>query len=341
MLSSFSGCDAACLHVLSRPISVCQTLGLNDPSTRWLLASLQGSRFTACEIACFAHHAMIVPATEDGAGRLTACALAEHSVRRGSSHQRNSAMRRSSRRDAHMQARIAKLDTSNLSHYSLPTLQRLAKDMNLSNYSRLSKSELVVQLVAEIILANMSLGWSVPEVAHGHLDEEEGAAGDEVERSSRLARPARSHSPRSGSPGAGTVYRFGGSYDSVDERGGASDVEVEEEVSAETLQRGQDMFSRLQQWLPKFGGASAHSAGHESGRVPGHAAGPVKRPVLTGSGQVALGGDNVEQDFESLSALSMSQLQELCEDLGVEGWSRMRKHEMVGALLMDVYGLQH
>eukprot|EP00892_Ulva_mutabilis_P010744 jgi/Ulvmu1/8041/UM004_0278.1 len=273
-------------------------------------------------------------------------AMPEHSVRRGASSQRNSAMRRSSRRDAHMQTRIANLDTSNLSHYSLPTLQRLAKDMGLSNYSRLSKSELVVQLVAEIILANMHLGWSVPEVAHGHLDEEEDAEGhavsDTADHSVRQHVPLQSGSQRSRSPSPGTVYRFGGSYDSEDERDAGSDVEVEPEVSPEAVQRGQDLFSRLKQWLPKLGRGPAGSSGAVV--AEGHGGGPShapKRTVRMGSGEVALGGENVEQDFECLSALSMSQLQELCEDLGVDGWPRMRKYEMVGALLMDVYGLQH
>lgn len=273
-------------------------------------------------------------------------------------------MRRSSRRDAHMQARIAKLDTSNLSHYSLPTLQRLAKDMGLSNYSRLSKSELVVQLVAEIILANMSLGWSVPEVAHGHLDEEEHEAHAEGEgpgsglqqttfhQSSTppsAAQPAASHRP--GAPGSGsprTVYRFGDSYDSEDEHDMGSDVEVEPEVSPETVQRGRDMFSRLKQWLPKFGAAPVGEQSSSAVAGQGLSSGgqsstarPLQRHIVSGGKNVALGGANVEQDFECLSALSMSQLQELCEDLGVEGWQRMRKYEMVGALLMDVYGLQH
>lgn len=281
---------------------------------------------------------------------------AEHSVRRGAVGQRNSAMRRSSRRDAHMQTRIANLDTSNLSHYSLPTLQRLAKDMGLSNFGRLSKSELVVQLVAEIILANMTLGWSVPEVAHGHLDE---ADGDEAEREGEAAQPlsARagsrgSGSPRSGSRLAGsprTVYRFGKSYDSEDE-GHDSDVEVTPEVPPDTAQRGQDVFSRIKQWLP-FGGAGGPAAAHDrtgahvqqrasEGRQ-GEKAQPGQSRLVTGAAQVSLGGANVEDDFESLSALSMNKLQELCEDLGVEGWQRMRKYEMVGALLMDVYGLQH
>lgn len=263
-------------------------------------------------------------------------------------------MRRSSRRDAHMQARIAKLDTSNLSHYSLPTLQRLAKDMGLSNFSRLSKSELVVQLVAEIILANMTLGWSVPEVAHGHLDEDgdgDGApeqVGEPVHPRSGSQRSGsqRSLSPLSGSPR--TVYRFGDSYDSEDEDYD-SDVEVSPEVPPETVQRGQDVFSRIKQWLP-FGGAresqshSDHPGAHvqqsSSGNTQGERVQPSRSRLVTGAAPVSLGGANVEKDFESLSALSMNQLQELCEDLGVQGWQRMRKYEMVGALLMDVYGLQ-
>lgn len=253
-----------------------------------------------------------------------------------------------------MQARIANLDTSNLSHYSLPTLQRLAKDMGLSNFSRLSKSELVVQLVAEIILANMTLGWTVPEVAHGHLDEdggEEGApgeVGEHVHSRSGSQRPGsqRAVSPLSGSPR--TVYRFGDSYDTEDEDC-ASDVEVSPEVPPETVQRGQDVFSRIKHWLP-FGGAresqshSDHSDTHvqqiSSENRPGGRVQPSTSRLVTGAAQISLGGVNVEKDFESLSALSMNQLQELCEDLGVQGWQRMRKYEMVGALLMDVYGLQ-
>ena len=116
-----------------------------------------------------------------------------------------------------MKARIATLDTSNLSAYSSSTLRRLAKDLGLSNTYKLSKSELVVQLVSEIILANMSLGWGVPEVAHGALaqeQEEDGYSSSDDEDA--------------------TVYRF------AERAGQRRTVSVEEAVPHDTLQRGRE-----------------------------------------------------------------------------------------------------
>jgi hypothetical protein len=63
-----------------------------------------------------------------------------------------------------MQARIARMDTSNLSTYSLPTLRRLSNDMHLEGYMHLSKAELVVRIVAEMLISSKgdqdaSTGW--------------------------------------------------------------------------------------------------------------------------------------------------------------------------------------
>ena len=41
-----------------------------------------------------------------------------------------------------------------------------------------------------------------------------------------------------------------------------------------------------------------------------------------------------------MSKLSMSELQQMCEDMKIEGWSRMRKFEMISRLLMDVYEIE-
>jgi hypothetical protein len=218
--------------------------------------------------------------------------LAEHSIRRSSP--RNSAMRRSSRRDAHMKARIATLDTSNLSTYSSGTLRRLAKDIGLSNTYKLSKSELVVQLVSEIILANMSLGWGVPEVSQGVLlevPEDDGYSSSDDEDA--------------------TVYKFS-------ERSGAHhEVSVERALPQDKLQRGRDAVERLQ--LDREGENASHSGGarRESGA------------------QV-----DVDSDFEHMSKLSMTELQQMCEDMGIEGWASMRKFEMISRLLSVVYEIE-
>jgi hypothetical protein len=199
-----------------------------------------------------------------------------------------------------MQARIARLDTSNLSTYSVPTLRRLAKDMGLSNTARLSKSELVVQLVSEIILANMALGWGVPEVAQGVLaddgDADNGYSSSDDEDA--------------------TVYRFS------DARGHV-EVEVEDALPPGVLQRGRESARRVSR---DFSGSA----------VTGIASPPS--PVaarISAAHQL-----DVDADFESLSKLSMSELQTLCEDLAIEGWASMRKFEMISALLLDVYEIE-
>lgn len=208
---------------------------------------------------------------------------------------RSSAMRRSSRHDAHMRARIASLDTSNLSTYSAATLRRLAKDLGLSNTYKLSKSELVVQLVSEIILANMSRGWGAPEVAHGAVDEfaeDDGYSSSDDEDS--------------------TVYKFSE---------GRHDVSVEQVVPQGTLQRGRDSAQRL---TLERGGEAAAALTHDA--YPGRSSSVPEWQQ-----------HDVDADFESMSKLSMTELQKMCEDMRIEGWASMRKFEMISRLLMDVY----
>ena len=48
---------------------------------------------------------------------------------------------------------------------------------------------------------------------------------------------------------------------------------------------------------------------------------------------------DVDIDFESLASLPMAELQELCETLRIRDWPRMRKCDMVTALLEEVYGV--
>lgn len=210
-------------------------------------------------------------------------------------------MRRSSRRDAHMKARIATLDTSNLSAYSSGTLRRLAKDLGLSNTYKLSKSELVVQLVSEIILANMSLGWGVPEVSQGALgedQEDEGYTSSDDEDA--------------------TVYRFAGRI------GHQREVSVEEAVPHAALQRGRDTVERL---------TLEHVVDHAATATAGGSR-------AQGGGGTSLPQVDVDSDFEDMSKLSMTELQQMCEDMKIGGWARMRKFEMISRLLMDVYEIE-
>jgi hypothetical protein len=225
---------------------------------------------------------------------MTKLRCAERSIQ-GRSSPRNSAMRRSSRRDAHMKARIATLDTSNLSTYSLNTLRRLGKDLGLSNTYKLSKSELVVQLVSEIILANMSLGWGVPEVSQGVLaedQEDDGYSSSDDEDA--------------------TVYKF------PEGAGPHRDVRIEEAVPHAVLQKGRESVERL---AMKHGEEFAATAPAASKVAPWQ--------------QV-----DIDSDFENMSKLSMIELQQMCEDMRIEGWAKMRKFEMISRLLMGVYEIE-
>lgn len=227
---------------------------------------------------------------------VTVVCCAEHSIR-GRSSPRNSALRRSSRRDAHMKSRIATLDTSNLSAYSSSTLRRLAKDLGLSNTYKLSKSELVVQLVSEIILANMSLGWGVPEVAQGVLAEDhvdDGYSSSDDEDS--------------------TVYKFSEHHGRHHRQ-----VSVEEAVPHATLQRGRDTVERLSIEHREPHASSAPAAGSNAGGLA-----PWQQV-------------DVDSDFENMSKLSMSELQQMCEDMKIEGCWGMRKFQMISNLLQAVY----
>jgi hypothetical protein len=105
---------------------------------------------------------------------------ADYASRRSSHSPDSAGARRSSRRDAHIQARIAHMDPSNLSSFSLPTLRRLAKDMGLADYLPLSKPQLVVRLMTEILVAAQAntrdrrLGgspWQLEHIAAAHKPE--------------------------------------------------------------------------------------------------------------------------------------------------------------------------
>lgn len=215
-----------------------------------------------------------------------------------------------------MQARIARLDTSNLSGYSVPTLRRLAKDMGLSNIARLSKSELVVQLVSEIILANMTLGWGVPEVSHEVLadsgEDKDGYYSSDDEDA--------------------TVYRFSGSAG-----GSRAVVQVEDALPQGKLARGRESVRRLSRDYESIHGRAPAAAGN--GQRQRQAAAPAAAGNGHGGGGSS-GSVDVDADFESLSKLDMSQLQQLCEDIGMDGWAHMRKFEMISALLLDVYEIE-
>ena len=183
-------------------------------------------------------------------------------------------------------------------------MRRLAKDLGLSNTYKLSKSELVVQLVSEIILANMSLGWSVPEVSQGALtqqQQDDGYSSSDDEDA--------------------TVYRF--EEDGRHRRR----VSVEEAVPHDTLQRGREGVERL-------------NLDHGRDRAGPAQVGESGVSTAATGGPAAWQQVDVDSDFENMSKLSMSELQQMCEDMKIQGWSSMRKFEMISSLLMDVYEIE-
>lgn len=139
---------------------------------------------------------------------------ADYATRRSSRSAVAGIQRRSSRRDAPMQARIARMDTSNLSTYSLPTLRRLSKDMHLEGYMHLTKAELVVRIVAEMLITSK-----------GYQDATTGWGG----RQGTVQELRRTVKPSARALRNQVVYRFGGARGAV---AGNDKLEAEREVLA-------------------------------------------------------------------------------------------------------------
>lgn len=126
------------------------------------------------------------------------------------------------------------MDLSNLSVYSLPTLRRLAKDMSLTGFEGLSKPQLVVRLMMEILVAAK---------AGGRNEEVDAWA---VQRTSSAVEARRTRRPRARDLRREVMFRF-------DDDGSSSDREelgrvprperVVEKLPAELRREFNDMLA--------------------------------------------------------------------------------------------------